>query len=71
MAYKEKEIVAIEISITSLKLPIIDQLEHFFGNFMVTVLLSVGYAVTEAFDLKNNSCLQYDRSPHETIDRGT
>ena len=38
---------------------------------MVTVLLSVGYAVTEAFDLKNKSCLQYDRSPHETIDRGT
>ena len=53
------------------ELPIIDQLEHFFGNFMVTVLLSVEYAVTEAFDLKNNSCLQYDRSPHETIDRGT
>ena len=47
------------------ELPIIDQLEHFFGNFMVTVLLSVEYAVTEAFDLKNNSCLQYDRSPHE------
>ena len=42
----------------------------FFGNFMVTVLSSVEHAVTEACDLKNNSCLQYDRSPHKTIDRG-
>ena len=39
---------------------------------MVTVLSSVEHvhAVTEACDLKNNSCLQYNRSPHETIDRG-
>ena len=66
MAYKEKGIVAIEISITYHW-----SIGAFFGNFMVTVLLSVEYAVTEAFDLKNNSCLQYDRSPHETIDRGT
>lgn len=37
---------------------------------MVTVLSSVEHAVTEACDLKNSSCLQYDRSPHKTIDRG-
>ena len=37
---------------------------------MVTVLSSVEHAMTEARDLKNNSCLQYNRSPHETIDRG-
>ena len=42
----------------------------FYGNFVVTVLSSVEHAVTEACDLKNNSCLQHDRSPHETIDRG-
>ena len=34
------------------QLSIIDQLELFFGNFMVTVLSSVEHAVTEACDLK-------------------
>ena len=66
MAYKKKGKVAIEISI----------IYHwsigafFLGNFVVTVLSSVEHAVTEACDLKNNSCLQYNRSPRETIDRG-
>ena len=36
------------------QLSIIDQLELFFGNFMVTVLSSVEHAVTEACDLKKN-----------------
>ena len=36
------------------QLSIIDQLELFFGNFMVTVLSSVEHAVTGACDLKKN-----------------
>ena len=37
---------------------------------MVTVLSSVEHAVTKACDSKNNSCLQYDRSPHEKLTGG-
>ena len=42
----------------------------FYGNFMVAVPSSVEHAVTEACDLKNNSFLQYDWSPHKIIDWG-
>ena len=67
MTNKEKGKVAIEISI------VYDDWSigaFFYGNFMVTVLSSVEHAVTEACDWKKNSCLQHDRSPRKTIDRG-
>ena len=44
----------------------------FYGNFMVTVLSSVEHARSDLsmWLAKKNSCLQYDPSPHKTIDRG-